>query len=101
VLVTDYSSVIFEFALLGRPMVFFAPDLDAYERERGFYLDYRRDLPGPVTQSTAELVAALRAADPEADKARVAAFARRSFDIADGRATERVIMQLILPALDE
>ena len=40
-LVTDYSSVIFEFALLGRPMVFFAPDHEAYERERGFYFDYR------------------------------------------------------------
>ncbi|MEX1171040.1 MAG: CDP-glycerol glycerophosphotransferase family protein [Chloroflexota bacterium] len=100
VLVTDYSSVIFEFALLGRPMVFFAPDLDAYERERGFYLDYRKDLPGPVTQTTAELVAALRDIDPEVDRARVAAFAGRSFDIADGRATERVITQLILPALD-
>ena len=47
-LVTDYSSAIFEFALLGRPMAFLAPDADAYERERGFYLDFRRDMPGPI-----------------------------------------------------
>ena len=40
-LVTDYSSAIFEYALLERPMAFFAPDLDAYEHERGFYFDYR------------------------------------------------------------
>ena len=40
-LITDYSSVIFEYSLLGRPMVFFAPDHEAYERERGFYFDYR------------------------------------------------------------
>ena len=54
VLVTDYSSVVFEFALLHRPMVFFAPDLADYEGERGFYLDYRTDLPGPVTETTAD-----------------------------------------------
>ena len=47
VLVTDYSSAIFEFALLDRPMVFFAPDYEAYERERGFYFDYRTGVPGP------------------------------------------------------
>lgn len=97
-LVTDYSSVIFEFALLGRPIVFFAPDLDAYERERGFYLDYRADVPGPVTSTTHELVAALRTPTPDLE--RVAAFAGRSFDVADGRATERVIRELLIPALD-
>ena len=47
VLVTDYSSVIFDFALLKRPMVFFAPDLERYEAERGFYFDYRTGVPGP------------------------------------------------------
>ena len=57
VLVTDYSSIIFEFALLDRPMLFFAPDLDAYERERGFYADYRTWVPGPVLETT-EAVAA-------------------------------------------
>jgi CDP-glycerol glycerophosphotransferase (TagB/SpsB family) len=48
VLVTDYSSAIFEFALLGRPIVLFAPDLAAYEAERGFYVDYRTGAPGPA-----------------------------------------------------
>ena len=47
VLVTDYSSAIYEFALLGRPMAFFAPDYEAYEAERGFYFDYRTGVPGP------------------------------------------------------
>ncbi|MEO8438163.1 MAG: CDP-glycerol glycerophosphotransferase family protein, partial [Chloroflexota bacterium] len=52
VLVTDYSSAIFEYALLGRPMVFFAPDYEAYERERGFYFDYRTGVPGPIFETT-------------------------------------------------
>jgi CDP-ribitol ribitolphosphotransferase len=98
VLVTDYSSVIYEYALLGRPMVFFAPDLEAYEAERGFYFDYRTGVPGPVAESTAALVTALR--DPDPDVERVRAFAARSFDVADGRATERVVRELIVPALD-
>lgn len=97
VLVTDYSSVIFEFALLGKPMVFFAPDLAAYERERGFYLEYRTDVPGPVVETTVELAAALR--DPTPDLERVRAFARASFDVADGAATARVVDEILLPAL--
>ncbi|MEO6207287.1 MAG: CDP-glycerol glycerophosphotransferase family protein [Candidatus Limnocylindrales bacterium] len=97
VLVTDYSSVIFEYALLGKPMVFFAPDLAAYERERGFYLDYRTDLPGPVVETTSDLAAVLR--EPMADVERVRAFARWSFDVADGAATARVVDELLLPAL--
>jgi teichoic acid ribitol-phosphate primase len=98
VLVTDYSSVIYEFALLGRPMVFFAPDLDAYEAERGFYFDYRTGVPGPVVETTEALATALR--DPAPDRDRVAAFAARNFDVADGAATERVVRRLLLPALD-
>lgn len=97
VLVTDYSSVIFEYALLGRPMVFFAPDLAAYERERGFYFDYRSGVPGPVVETDEALAAAIR--DPAPDLERVRAFAQRSFDVADGGATDRVVDQLLLPAL--
>ena len=97
VLVTDYSSLIFEFALLGRPMVFFAPDLDEYEAERGFYFDYRSGVPGPVVDTSAGVAAAIRAGDP--DPARVEAFARWAFDVADGHATERVVEELILPRL--
>jgi len=48
VLVTDYSSSMYEFALLGRPIGFFAPDHAAYELERGFYFDFATGVPGPV-----------------------------------------------------
>src|SRR5204863_7800595 len=52
VLVTDYSSAIFEFALLGRPIAFFAPDHAAYQRERGFYFDFATGAPGPIFEAT-------------------------------------------------
>ena len=97
VLVTDYSSAIYEFALLGRPIAFLAPDGDAYRGERGFYLDFPADLPGPVFATTPELAAAIRADD--FDVARVEAFAKASFDVVDGRSTTRIVDEVIVPAL--
>ena len=97
VLVTDYSSAMYEFALTGRPIVFFAPDHAAYEAERGFYLDYSTDLPGPVFTDSAELAAFLRAGAFDAE--RVRRFAAASFDVADGKATRRFIDRVVLPAV--
>jgi CDP-ribitol ribitolphosphotransferase len=97
VLVTDYSSAIFEFALLGRPMAFFAPDHEAYEAERGFYVDYRAEVPGPIFTTTDALAEHLRAGRFDLD--RVRAFARASFDVADGAATRRFIDEVVDPAI--
>lgn len=97
VLVTDYSSAIYEYSLLGRPMAFFAPDHDAYDNERGFYFDFRTGVPGPVFETTDELAGWLRAG--EFDLERVARFRAQSFDVADGRATERFVDEVVVPAL--
>jgi len=98
VLITDYSSVIFEYALFGRPMLFFAPDLDAYEGERGFYFDYRSGVPGPVLDTTEEIVDELRSGS--VDLARIEAFRDWAWDVADGHATERFVDRIVRPALD-
>jgi CDP-glycerol glycerophosphotransferase len=58
-LVTDYSSLMFDYALLDRPTVFFAPDLEDYVRSRGTYFDLRKEGPGPVLSDPDELFAAL------------------------------------------
>lgn len=97
ILVTDYSSIIFEYALLNRPMAFLAPDLAAYERERGFFFDYRSGVPGPVVETTEQLAVWIGA--NAFDLPRVAKFAAESFDVMDGRATERLVDQAILLAL--
>ncbi|MFF7625909.1 bifunctional glycosyltransferase/CDP-glycerol:glycerophosphate glycerophosphotransferase [Streptomyces cyaneofuscatus] len=55
VLVTDYSSIMFDFALLDRPVLLYAPDLDTYAAERGSYFDLREKAPGPVTATQDEL----------------------------------------------
>jgi teichoic acid ribitol-phosphate primase len=97
ILVTDYSSVIYEFALLGRPIAFLAPDDGAYDEERGFYFDFRRDAPGPIADTTEELAALIRA--NAFDLERVAAFREASFDVAPGGAAARLVDHLIIPAL--
>ena len=96
-LVTDYSSAIYEFSLLGRPICFLAPDHLAYEGERGFYFDYLSGVPGPVFETTDELARHLR--EGRFDIARVAAFRQANFDVADGHASARVVERILLPAL--
>ena len=97
ILVTDYSSAMFEFALLGRPIAFFAPDHAAYEAERGFYLDYPADLPGPAFTRSTDLGDYLRAGSFDVDRVRL--FAAQSFDVADGRATARFVSEIVEAAL--
>lgn len=97
VLITDYSSVIYEFSLLGRPIVFLAPDEGAYDQERGFYFDFRAEAPGPIVDTTEEVASLIRAGDFDLD--RVRAFARANFDVPAGGATRRLVDEVLLPAL--
>jgi CDP-glycerol glycerophosphotransferase len=95
-LVTDYSSVFFDYANLHRPVVFFMYDLDDYAGEvRGFYLSLD-ELPGPIVRTTPELVDAVRAAAHRtpADEERDEAFRRRFTYLDDGRASARVLARV-------
>ncbi|QBO36594.1 CDP-glycerol glycerophosphotransferase family protein [Periweissella cryptocerci] len=61
VLITDYSSVFFDYAILNRPVIFYAYDIDAYGEElRGFYMDYQTDLPGTIIKDTTALISELQ-----------------------------------------
>lgn len=56
-LITDYSSVMFDYSLLNRPMFFFAYDLEDYKNHlRGFYFDFINEIPGPISQDTEALI---------------------------------------------
>ncbi|WP_219471946.1 CDP-glycerol glycerophosphotransferase family protein [Nonomuraea rhizosphaerae] len=96
VLVTDYSSVMFDFAATGRPMVFYGYDLPKYSSKRGLYIDLPEQAPGPVLSTSAEVIEALRSIDEvaaaHADRydAFRATFAPRD----DGKATARVVDHL-------
>ena len=97
VLVSDYSSIFFDFLSTGRPIVFFTPDLADYDGYRGFYLD-RDELPGPSASTEAELAGLIVAAgtgdelDPlVSHAARYEAARERFAPYDDGQATQRVL----------
>lgn len=63
ILISDYSSIPFEFSLLEKPMIFHAYDLEPYTFSRGFWEDYKSNIPGPVTKSTEEIINLIHAND--------------------------------------
>jgi CDP-glycerol glycerophosphotransferase len=95
VLVTDYSSLMFDYAVLDRPIVVHAPDWELYRATRGTYFDLMEKPPGVVVRTEDELVAALRAAGDEGRDAR-AAFREEFCPWDDGRASERVVRRVWL-----
>jgi CDP-glycerol glycerophosphotransferase len=98
VLVTDYSSLMFDFAQTGRPMLFHTYDLEHYrDTLRGFYFDFEKQAPGPLIADGAELIAALR--DPAAATAgheeAYAAFRQVFCDLDDANAAATVADRIL------
>jgi len=94
-LITDYSSVMFDYSVTGKPMYFFVPDLEHYRGElRGFYFDLAERAPGPLVRTQEELAAAL-AEDPARHDERYRVW-RATFNARDdGHASERVVARLL------
>lgn len=88
-LITDYSSDIYDFAVHKKPMLFYAFDEEEYAIDRGFHLDYEASAPGRVARSFSELVSAVRREDFQTEKAD--AYRERNFDHLDGHACDRII----------
>ncbi|MFI6506665.1 CDP-glycerol glycerophosphotransferase family protein [Streptosporangium sp. NPDC050855] len=96
-LVTDYSSAMFDFAVTGRPLLFYTYDLERYRDEvRGFNFDFEAEAPGPLLRTTEELVAAVRDADETHAGYRGAyeAFTARFCPLEDGGAAARAVDRL-------
>jgi CDP-glycerol glycerophosphotransferase len=94
VLVTDYSSVMFDFVLTDKPVVLLTPDLEQYrEVERGFYFDLEENAPGPLIRTTAGVVEAL--SEPDRDADRRARFRSRFCPYEDGRSAAKAVDRLM------
>lgn len=94
VLITDYSSIIYEYTLLNRPILFYAFDKEAYSVARGFHRDYDSVAPGKVCVTFDELLKALQ--DEDYDLSKIETFRRENFDHVDRNSADRVIDWLIL-----
>lgn len=94
-LITDYSSVMFDYSLLKRPMVFFAYDLDDYKDNlRGFYFDFLEETPGPVVHTTEELIHSVLHYEEDVYREKCEMFYRKYNHADNGKASEAVV-QLI------
>ncbi|MFE7166427.1 CDP-glycerol glycerophosphotransferase family protein [Streptomyces sp. NPDC057616] len=97
-LITDYSSIMFDYANLDRPVVVYADDWDVYRELRGVYFDVLEHPPGPVARTPGELARVFcdgSWAGAESTAAR-AAFRARFCQFDDGRAAERVVRRVLL-----
>jgi CDP-glycerol glycerophosphotransferase len=97
VLVTDYSSTMFDFAVTGRPILFYTYDLADYRgRVRGFYFDFAPEAPGPLLDTTQDVLDALRDLDAVTERhaGHYARFRERFCHLEDGHATDRVLDRL-------
>lgn len=93
-LITDYSSGVYEFSLMKKPMLFYAFDEEEYSAQRGFHRPYRESAPGKVVGSFDGLLNAIKSKDFEEEK--VQKYVDEHFDIIDTGASDRVIDWLIL-----
>lgn len=93
--ISDYSSLVFEYSLFERPMLFYAYDLDEYFDWRGFYYDYDELTPGPVCRTNEEMTEYIQQIDERFDKQKVIDFKQKFMSACDGHATERILEMVI------
>lgn len=94
ILVTDYSSVIYEYSLLNKQVVFYVPDLDEYIRTRDFYYDFNKYMYGDVATTTNELIEKIR--NGKINKEKKEEFKDFFCSACDGNSTKRFVEELIV-----
>lgn len=87
-LVADYSSLVFEYALLDKPMIFFAYDLEKYKRDRSFYFEYESFVPGRIVMTNEEIAASILSDSCQQEK--IADFRKKYMSACDGKCIERI-----------
>lgn len=89
-LITDYSSIMIEYCVLNKPILFFTYDLDSYlSKERGFYYDFKKTVPGPIAYTSDELIDVIE--NGKFDKSKISEFIITQFDEIDGKSSQRVV----------
>lgn len=91
-LITDYSSVMFDYSILQRPMFFFAYDLEDYKDSlRGFYFDFLEEAPGPISKDTEQLLTDILHYEKSQWQEKYEAFHEKYNHVDDGRAAEKIL----------
>lgn len=97
ILITDYSSVFFDYANLKRPMIFFVYDIEDYrDNLRGFYFDFEEKAPGPLVRTTEEIISEIKNIEENdfTPSERIELFYEKFCYLEDGNATGRVVNEM-------
>lgn len=101
ILITDYSSIIFEYIVFDRPLIFYAYDLASFSDDgRGFYEDYESYVPGKVVYDTDEVIDAVRACANDTEGTKREEFMRHAYRYTDGQSTQR-LLNILFGGTDE
>ncbi len=90
ILISDYSSVVFEFSLFERPMIFYTFDIDDYIDKRGLYYDFHEITPGPMFDNQDDIIDYIQHINERFDKEEVTAFKNKFMCSCDGHSSERI-----------
>lgn len=91
-LITDYSSIPFEFSILEKPMIFYPYDMESYKSERGFWEDYSEFVPGPVVYKTKEIIDVI--INHKFDYEKIREFKGKWNEYSRGHASESLVKEL-------
>ncbi|MEW9502284.1 CDP-glycerol glycerophosphotransferase family protein [Jeotgalibacillus marinus] len=94
-LITDYSSIPFEYCLLEKPMIFFAYDLDEYKKERGIWTNYEELVPGPVVVDTESLIIKIKEIEHTYSSDRINQFSETWNKYSKGKSAENFVNYLM------
>jgi teichoic acid glycerol-phosphate primase len=89
ILITDYSSIPFEYSLLNRPIIFYLYDLEEYEKERGIWESFIKFLPGPIAYSSSDVTSIIK--EGRFDEERVRAFSAKWNEYSTGNSSRNVL----------
>lgn len=93
-MITDYSSVMFDYSILKRPMIFYVYDYENYEKNlRGFYFDMSEEVPGPIVTNTSQIVAYIKNGE-YIMKEKYEKFVKKYNNLDDGYSTRRVVNKI-------
>lgn len=98
ILITDYSSVIFDYALLNKPVIYFAYDYEEYQQNRGLYFDFDDYIYGSIAKTSNELVEAIK--DNKFMLEKRAIFMEKFMEACDGQATRKTCEWIFEENLD-
>ena len=91
VCISDYSSVVYEYSLFEKPLLYYVYDYDEYTSDRGIYLEYLEDTPGPKCRTNEEMIDYIKNLDTKFNKQEITDFRNKYMSACDGHATDRIM----------